>query len=60
MKKHLNKIVWFLMIAFIVIGFLLFSASFLVGSYPLFSVGLFFMCFTPWLFMAVIVSFDLD
>lgn len=58
MKKHLNKIVWFLMIAFIVIGFLLFTASFFVGSYPLFSVGLLFMCFTPWLFMAVIVSLD--
>lgn len=58
MKKHLNKIVWFLMIAFIVIGFLLFTASFLVGSYPLFILGLLFMCFTPWLFMAVIVSLD--
>lgn len=58
MKKNLSNIVWFLMITFIVIGFILFSASFLVGSYPLFSVGLLFMCFTPWLFMAVIVSLD--
>lgn len=58
MKKHLNKIVWFLMIAFIVIGFLLFTASFLVGSYPLFCTGLLLGCFAPWLFMAVIVSLD--
>lgn len=46
------------MIAFIVIGFLLFTASFFVGSYPLFIVGLFFMCFTPWFFMAVLISLD--
>jgi uncharacterized membrane protein len=58
MKKHLNKIVWFLMIAFIVIGFILFSASFLVSSYPLFCVGLLFGGLAPWLFMAVIVSLD--
>lgn len=58
MKKNLSNIFWFLMIAFIVIGFLLFTASFLVSSYPLFCVGLLFSGLAPWLFMAVIVSLD--
>lgn len=58
MKKNLSNIVWFLMIAFVVIGFLLFTASFLVSSYPLFCVGLLFGGLAPWLFMSVIVSLD--
>lgn len=58
MKKNLNKYVWYTIFALMLIGFAVVSVGFLLNSYSAFGIGLFFLCFSPWFAVELILSFD--
>lgn len=56
MKKNLNKYVWYTILALMLIGFAVLSVGFLLNSYSAFAIGIFFLCFSPWFAVALILS----
>lgn len=56
MKKNLNKYVWYTILALILIGFAVLSVGFLLNSYSAFAIGIFFLCFSPWFAVALILD----
>lgn len=56
MKKNLNKYVWYTILALMLIGFAVLSVGFLLNSYSAFAIGFFFLCFSPWFAVALILS----
>lgn len=56
MKKNLNKYVWYTILALMLIGFAVLSVGFLLNSYSAFAIGIIFLCFSPWLVVALILS----
>lgn len=56
MKKNLNKYVWYTILALMLIGFAVLSVGFLLNSYSAFAIGIFFLCFSPWVAVALILD----
>ena len=56
MKKNLNKYVWYTILTLMQIGFAVLSVGFLLNSYSAFAIGIFFLCFSPWFAVALILS----
>ena len=56
MKKNLSKYVWYTILALMLIGFAVLSVGFLLHSYSSFAIGVFFLCFSPWFAVALILS----
>lgn len=58
MKKILSNFVWYTMLTLMLIGFAVLSVGFLLNSYSAFAIGIFFLCFSPWFVVALLLSFD--
>lgn len=56
MKKNLNKYVWYTILALMLIGFAVLSVGFLLNSYSAFAIGIFFLCFSPWFAVGLILD----
>ena len=56
MKKNLSKYVWYTILALMLIGFTVASVGFLLNSYSAFAIGIYFLCFSPWFAVALILS----
>lgn len=56
MKKNLSNFVWYTILALMMIGFAVVSVGFLLNSYSAFAIGIFFLCFSPWFAVALILS----
>lgn len=56
MKKNLTNFVWYTVLALMLIGFAVLSVGFLLNSYSAFAIGIFFLCFSPWFAVALILS----
>ena len=56
MKKNLSKYVWCTILALMLIGFTVASVGFLLNSYSAFAIGIYFLCFSPWFAVALILS----